>query len=264
MSDDQSPVLLTCEGGVACLTFNRPRALNAVDRATAAAFLTSCREIAARDDVRVVVMRGNGPAFMAGGDIQGFNLSAAEAPGYFESLIDPVHEAVELLASLAQPVVASLHGAVAGAGFGFAMIADLAIAADDTKFTSAYCKLGVSADGSFSWMLPRLVGVRRAMEFGLLSDIFDAEEALRLGLVNKVVAAEKLKEETEALAGRLAMGPTVAFGRMKALMRQSLQRTLAEQLKAEKEALLQCVITDDFAEGVHAFLNKRKPTFKGR
>jgi 2-(1,2-epoxy-1,2-dihydrophenyl)acetyl-CoA isomerase len=145
-----------------------------------------------------------------------------------------------------------------------AMAADLAIAADTTKFTMGYTKLGVSADGSISWSLPRLVGLRRAMEMALLSDVYGAEDALRFGLVNRVVPAAALADETEALAQRLAAGPTYAFGRMKRLLRQSLQRSLPEQLDEEGKALAQCVVTQDFHAGVAGFLEKRAVTFEGR
>src|SRR5690606_637186 len=143
------------------------------------------------------------------------------------------------------------------------LIADLAIAADDAKFTLAYSRLGTSPDGSSSWSLPRVVGLRKAMEIALLSDVFDAEEALRLGVVNKVVPAASLAEETEKLARRLANGPTVAYGEIKKLLRQSHLRSLHDQLAQEGASFVKCSQTEDFSEGVSAFLAKRAPEFTG-
>ena len=180
------------------------------------------------------------------------------------TIMEPLHEGLEILAGLPRPVVASLQGAVAGAGMSIALSTDLAIAADNAIFTLAYSKLGTSPDGSSSWTLPRLVGLRKAMEIALLSDVYDAPEALRLGLVNRVVPAADLASETDKLARRLADGPTFAFGRTKALLRGSLDNSLHDQLAAEAAGFGACIGTADFAEGVGAFLGKRQPTFKGK
>ena len=145
-----------------------------------------------------------------------------------------------------------------------ALSTDLAIAADNAIFTLAYAKLGTSPDGSGSWSLPRLVGLRKAMEIALLSDVYDAPEALRLGLVNRVVPAADLVAETDKLARRLAEGPTFAFGRAKALLRGSLDNSLHDQLAAEAASFDACIGTKDFAEGVSAFLAKRAATFTGK
>lgn len=261
MSKD--PVLFEIDGPVARVTFNRPEVLNAFDRVCAEALLETFRSIAADPGIRVVIMKGNGRAFMAGGDVSTFSVGPEEAPAYFKSLLDPFHEAIEIMMGLDQPVVAAVQGAVAGAGLSLAMAADLVIAAEDARFTMAYTRLGVSADGSISWSLPRLLGLRKALEMALLSDIYDAGQASSLGLVNSVVATDRLGEETERLVQRLAAGPTIAFGRMKKLLRLSLERTLPEQLRAEEEALIECVVTQDFAKGVSAFQKKEQARFTG-
>ena len=141
--------------------------------------------------------------------------------------------------------------------------ADLCIAAEGTKFTMAYSKLGTSPDGGATHSLPRLVGNRKALELILLSDAFDTQAALALGLVNWVVGAERLGAETETIARRLAQGATVAYGEIKRLVYASADQALAAQLDAEKEAFARCAGTRDFAEGVTAFVEKRKPDFKG-
>lgn len=192
-----------------------------------------------------------------------FHAAGDEAAEVVAAIINPFHQALEILVGLRQPVIAALHGAVAGAGLSIALAADLAIAAEDAKFTLAYTRIGTSPDGGASWSLPRVVGLRKALELALLSDVIDAEEALRLGLVNKVVPADRLPLEMDALAQRLAHGPTQAFGRVKGLLRGSFERGLQGQLKAERDAFLACVATRDFKEGVAAFLEKRPAVFEG-
>jgi 2-(1,2-epoxy-1,2-dihydrophenyl)acetyl-CoA isomerase len=263
MEPTQAPVIFQCDGPVALLIFNRPDILNAFNRECAVALLEACRAIEKDPDIRVVLMKGNGNAFMAGGDVSAFPVSAAEAPAFFRGILEPFHDAIEIMMGLRQPVVAAVHGAVAGGGLSLALAADLVIAADNTRFTMAYSKLGLSADGSGSWSLPRLVGLRRALEIALLSDVYGAEDALRFGLVNRVVPAASLADEADALVRRLAQGPTVALGQLKSLMRLSFDRSLKDQLDAERDALVACAVTSDFREGVNAFFNKKPPAFRG-
>jgi 2-(1,2-epoxy-1,2-dihydrophenyl)acetyl-CoA isomerase len=263
MKPTQAPVIFRCDGPVARLIFNRPDVLNAFNRECAVALLEACRAIEKSPDVRVVLMKGNGNAFMAGGDVSAFPVSAAEAPAFFRDILEPFHDAIEIMMGLRQPVVAAVHGAVAGGGLSLAMAADLVITADNTKFTMGYSKLGLSADGSGSWSLPRLIGLRRALELALLSDVYSAEDALRFGLVNRVVPMTNLFDEAEALVQRLAQAPTVALGHMKSLMRRSFNRSLKDQLEAERDALVACAVTSDFREGVNAFVNKEAAIFSG-
>ncbi|OYX10963.1 MAG: enoyl-CoA hydratase [Rhizobiales bacterium 32-66-8] len=227
------------------------------------AFRRAVETIAGDAAVRVVVLSGEGRGFLAGGDVGRFHAAGANAPQVVEALIGPFHEALRMLTSLRQPVLASVHGPVAGAGLSIALAADLAIAADDARFTLAYSRIGTSPDGGASWSLPRTVGLRKALELALLSDVIDATEALRLGLVNKVVPAAQRVAETEALARRLAEGATFAFGQIKALMRGSFETSLPDQLLAEQQAFQACAATQDFAEGASAFVEKRPALFAG-
>lgn len=259
---EAKPVLLEREGAVATIRFNRPQQLNAIDASLAEHFLAAARAVSDDAAVRCVVLAGAGRHFMAGGDLAVFR--AAPTPATARSLIEPLHEAILTLARLPLPVVACLKGAVAGAGLSVALSADLAIAADDCRFTTAYAKIGASLDGSSTWFLPRVVGLRKAMELALLAEPFDAAEALRLGLVNRVVPAAELEAECGKLVARLAAGPTDAYGRIKRLLRDSSQQELAAQLDHELEAFCQGTGTADFAEGVGAFLEKRAPRFEGR
>jgi 2-(1,2-epoxy-1,2-dihydrophenyl)acetyl-CoA isomerase len=163
---------------------------------------------------------------------------------------------------MGKPVLASVHGAVAGAGFSLMCAADLAIAAADTRFTLAYSNIGASPDGGSTYFLPRLVGYKKAMQLALLPDRFDAETANRLGLVNWVVAEDKLIEETARIARRLADGPTGAYAEAKRLINQSLD-PLNAQMEEELQAFARCARGADLKEGVTAFVEKRKPIFKG-
>ncbi|SEH88036.1 enoyl-CoA hydratase-related protein [Tardiphaga sp. OK245] len=256
-------VILQNDGAVARITFNRPDVLNALNTEMADGLLDICKTVAADPNNRAVVVSGNGRAFMAGGDVAEFAGDLRTRTQRIGSLIDKLHLAIEILTELPRPVIACVHGALAGAGMSIALAADLAVAADDTVFNLAYAKLGASPDGSSSWSLPRVVGVRKAMEIAILSENIRANEALRLGLVNRVVAAGDLETEVTLLARRLAEGPTFAFGKIKKLMRTSQERTLHDQLLAERNSFLACNETRDFETGVTAFLKKQKTAFKG-
>ena len=157
-----------------------------------------------------------------------------------------------------------MQGAAAGVGLSFVLAADLALAADNVVFTSGYIHLGTSPDGGMTAMLPHVVGLKHAAELMLLGDRFDAPRALALGLVNRVVPADALAGEASALAAQLAAGPTHAYGRTKALLQATLGDAFDAQLRRETEAFAACAATEDFAEGVRAFLEKRRPVFTGK
>lgn len=265
MSNDT--VLLDIDGGIATLTLNRPQAMNALDLAMSAALRDATEQVEHDAAVRVVVLRGAGAHFMAGGDIKWFHglldAPAAERRSRFERLIAEVHGSVLRLRRMGKPVLASVQGAAAGFGLSLMNACDLAIAADDAYFTLAYCHLGTSPDGGATFGLPRLVGAKQAMEIALLGDRFDARRALELGLVNRVVPAADLAAETRKLAERLAAGPTAAYAKTKRLINESVNCTLTEQLQAEQDSFAASALTADFAEGVRAFVEKRKPRFSG-
>lgn len=255
-------VLLDVDAGIATLTLNRPTVLNAFDAVMAQAFLEAIEAIAARDDVRAILLKGAGRGFCAGGDVSQFTGGDMEAA--VDAIIQPLHAGLRGLDALPQPSVACLHGPVAGAGFSLALACDLAIAAEDAKFTLAYACIGATPDGSGTYHLARAVGMKKAREIALLAETIDAGEALRLGLVNRVVPAASVEAEALALAQRLAGGPTQAYGRIKALLNASGTATLAAQLEAERQAFKASTGTQDFREGVAAFIEKRKPRFEGR
>lgn len=264
MTSSDSPVVFGRQGAVASIRFNRPASLNAIDQSLAEAFLAICQAVQADPGIRVVVLSGEGKSFLAGGDLQAFHTDIAAAPATAARIIRPLHAALAILTALPLPVLGSLHGAVAGAGVSVALACDLCIAASDTRFNLAYARIATSPDGSATWSLPRVVGLRKALELALLTDTFDAAEALRLGIVNRLVEAAGLAEATAALAQRLAEGPTFAFGETKRLMRTSFERDMPAQMDAECAAFAACAGTGDFAEGLDAFFQKRRPEFRGR
>ena len=257
----KAPLLVTRQGAIATLQFNRPEAMNALDVPNAQALLAAVQGIAQDASVRAVLLKGSGRAFVAGGDLA---LLAADPVQGAKALLEPLNQALLLLQNLNAPVIAQVHGAAAGAGLSLMLMCDFVLAAEGSKFNLAYINLGTSCDVGASWALPRLVGLRQALEIAMLGEIFGADEALRLGLVNRVLPAAELEAAAQAFAERLAGGPTLAYGQMRRLLRSGLDHDLATQLRAEAAAFDACARTADMRDGIDAFLNKRKPQFNGK
>ena len=257
------PVLLRIEDGIARMRFNRPERLNAMDMELVAGFARAVETVLADDAVRVIVVSAEGRAFVAGGDLTHFDRAEDRGAAAHE-LIGPMHAVVKALAASPKLTIGSVKGPVAGAGMSLALGFDFLVAAENTVFNLAYARIGTVPDCGASYLLPRLIGSRRALELALLSESVDAAEALRLGLVNRVVPLGDLEAETERLADRLAKGATIAMGRTKLLMQQAFDTSFADQLDAEQNAFAECARTEDFGGAVSAFLAKRPYTFTGR
>lgn len=260
------PVELRVADGIAALRFNRPERMNVLSVDMAEAFAAAVDEVLAQPSVRVLVLSGEGRNFMAGGDLQGFR-TTADRPGFIRATIDPLHGALKALARSDIVTLAAVHGRIAGAGVSLAAMADLVIAAEGTSFTMAYTRIAGSPDCGASWALPRVVGLKRAMEMMLLNAPLEAEDALRAGLINRIVPAAGLMEAAMEMARQLAAGPAAAQGSAKRLLLQAGETTLEDQLDAERAAFVRLAGLEDFHEGVSAFLERRAPVFgngKGR
>lgn len=258
-----SQVLVSVDGSVATIRLNDPDSLNALS-ATMGEDLDAAIEALSMDtSVRVLVITGTGRAFSAGGDVQGFYDNRDDPHDVMQATLDGLHGAVERMLDAPFPTIAAINGVVAGAGMGLAMATDLAIAVDSAVFTMAYTGIGVSPDGSSTFFLPRIVGTRRAMELILTNRRLSAHEALELGLVNSVETPGGFDDAVASLAGQLSVGATRAYVRARSLIRSSLASDPRTQMAAEADAILAAAETDDFYEGVSAFIEKRRPTFRG-
>lgn len=261
-------LLISIEDGIARLTFNRPEARNAASPEMLEAVLEFLLRAENDASIRCIVLTGAGQHFMAGGDVRSFTLVAQQEPQQrrlaFEARVAKGAHLFNVMQRLPQPVIASVMGAAAGAGLGFAAAADLVVAGRSASFVLAHVRVGASPDAATSWHLPRAMGVKRAMAMALLAEPLSADEALAAGLVSHVVDDAQLPEFTQALARRLAQGPGVALAQAKRLINRSLGNSLGQQLAAEARSMGISAATDDFVEGPRAFLEKRKPAFRGR
>lgn len=253
--------------GIARITFNRPEVRNAVSIEMRTALIDTMLEIEKDDAIRCVVLRGAGRNFMAGGDVKSFAELAKLQPGERHShFVKRIHTSAPLLIAMQRmrkPVVCVVQGAAAGFGFSLAMACDLVIAASDARFACSYIGIGTSPDGSGSYYLPQLVGLKRAMEIAMLGDFIDAPTALTMGLVNRVAGEGTLEAEAEELIQRLARAPTIGLGNVKHLIYAAADNSLQAQLALEAECFAECAASEDWVEGVTAFTEKRKPEFRG-
>lgn len=239
---------------IATVTFNRPQAYNALDVQLAVAFRDACQRLAQDSEVKVVLLKGAGRAFMAGGDLNAMREAPVEA---LHQLIPPVHEAVEVLTAMPKPVVAMVHGAAAGAGLSIALAADFVVAADSAGLSFAYSDIAASGDGGISWTLPRLVGLRKALHIAMLGQPIAADQALQWGLISEVVPEAELAARADSLAAQLAGRHTHALGEIKRLMRSSFEHPLTDQLQREYDAFVDCARQPAFTRAVEGFFAKR-------
>jgi 2-(1,2-epoxy-1,2-dihydrophenyl)acetyl-CoA isomerase len=257
-------IIFDNEAGVATITFNRPDNANSMDRQLMYELMHAAIECDETASIRAVVVTGAGSFFSAGGDLAAFADAGDGTGALLKEMTTYFHAAVSRFSRMDAPVIAAVNGTAAGAGFSFASACDLAIASDTAMFTSAYTAASLTPDGSSTYFVPRLVGMRRAMELMLTNRRLSAQEALEWGLINQVVAPEELMPTATALAHKLAGGGTLAFGGVKRMLHESLSGTLETQMEMEARSIAQMSHTDDGREGIAAFFEKRRPEFKGR
>ena len=255
--------------GVGIITMDRPESRNSLTPEMVGE-MGEAIEACKRTDVRAVMLTGTGTAFCSGADVKQF-LETVDKEGteglhqYITTMADALHTKVVLgLRKLEKPVVGAINGVAAGAGFSLTLGCDIRYAAQSARFLMAYANIGATADGGSTYLLPRLVGSGKAMEIYLASQPMGAPMALEIGLVNQVVEDSNLHQHAMETAVRLAQGPTLAYGRVKALFDQSWDKDIANQLDAETEALANSGLTADFQEGIKAFAERRQARFQGK
>lgn len=262
-------VLYDVQDGVATITLNRPESLNAMNPEMLSTMYLVAEKAIADAGVRCVVVTGAGRAFSAGGDVKAMAQSniAERQGGGGKSPVENLRQQEEvsrLLQEMPKPTIAAVNGVAAGAGLSVALAADLRIASDQARFTTAFAKVGFSGDFGGTWLLQRLLGPARAKELYFVSDIFDAKRALELGLVTKVVPHDTLMDEAIALARRLAEGPTLAYGRMKDNFTFGATNSFGDTLTREAQNMIASGATEDHRNAALAFVEKREPKFTGR
>ena len=250
-------------GPLAVITLERPEVGNALDEAMIDSLAAAAADVGRASDVRAVLLRASGPHFCVGGDIKRFGAHLDALPAFLLGVADTFHAAIADLAALDVPVVAAVQGSAAGGGLSLACVADIVVAARSSRFVVAYTAIGLSPDGGASWILPRVLGPKPALELMLTNRPLGADEAAAYGIVDRIVDDRALASEAESLAAGLAEGPTGAFAACKRLVRSSAANDLRVQLELERAAIARRGATTDGREGIASFVDKRAPRFEG-
>jgi 2-(1,2-epoxy-1,2-dihydrophenyl)acetyl-CoA isomerase len=256
-------LLVTLEGGIKRITFNRPERRNSVDHETIK-LLHEAIQRSAEDESKVVILSGTGEAFCAGADLQSTNESDIREFDVTASLRSRTNPTILAMRALSKPIIARVHGPAVGVGCNYALASDIIIASDRAKFGQVFVKIGLMPDGGSTFFLPRLVGYARAFELMATGDIISAADALSLGMINRVVPVEELDATVDQMAERLASAAPIALAKIKGGLNHGQGADLASSLDFEAVNQGACFHSDDFAEGVKAFLAKRKPVFTGK
>lgn len=251
------------EDNVAIITLNRPEVANALNLPMARELFEASLVCDERRDIRAILLTGAGRFFCGGGDLAGFAAAGDKMGTLLKEMTAYFHAAISRFNRADAPLVAAVNGAAGGAGFSLICATDIAIAAESAKFIMAYTAAGLTPDGSSTYFLPRMIGLRRAQELTLTNRRLTAAEAAEWGLINRVVADGAALEEARKVAFQLAQGPTRAYGAARRLMRDSLNQSLETQMEEEAQIIAAISATADAREGVAAFLEKRAPSFKG-
>jgi enoyl-CoA hydratase/carnithine racemase len=244
------------------ITLNRPERLNSFDIKLGNELFDALKKSAKNDDIRAIVIKGTGKGFCGGGDVKEM-YNAENKPEFLRKLTKAIHKCVIEIRTTEKPVIAEVNGAAFGAGLSIALACDIIIASKDAKFSTAFIGIGL-APGCGTQFFTKLVGYQRACEYILTSKIFTSEEALKIGLVNMVIEPEKLDETVEEFASKFRILAPIAVGKAKMLINKSLENSMNDHLELESITASKSAGSLDFKEGVAAFVEKRKPVFKGK
>ena len=264
MKTEYKTLLFDVRDNVAHLTLNRPDAANSINENMGKDLMHAALRCDEDPEIRAVLISGAGKIFSGGGDLKDFISKGDQLPYHIKEITTYLHAAISRLTRMDAPVIAAVHGAVAGAGMSIAIACDIVVAAETTRFMVAYTRAGLVPDGSSTYFLPRIVGLKRALELTLTNRMFSAQEALQWGLVTRVVPDNELLAQARAIAVQLAAGPTRAYGISKRLLHSGWMETLETQMENESQAIANSARTLDAREGITAFLEKRPPKYKGK
>jgi 2-(1,2-epoxy-1,2-dihydrophenyl)acetyl-CoA isomerase len=255
-------ILLKIENNIAYITLNRPEVFNSFNREMALSLQAIFDDCESNDDVRAIVLTGNGKAFCAGQDLKEVTDPDLN-PGFKKILEEHYNPIITRIRAIKKPIIGAINGVAAGAGANIALACDIVVAHEKVSFIQAFSLIGLVPDSGGTYFLPRLIGFQKALALAMLGEKVSAEEAERLGMIYKVIALETFDDEVNNLAIKLANMPTLALGKIKALFNQSMTNDLQAQLALESKLQIEAAQTDDYREGVAAFIEKRKPNFKG-
>jgi 2-(1,2-epoxy-1,2-dihydrophenyl)acetyl-CoA isomerase len=260
----ESRVTFSVSDGLAHMRLSRPDGHNAIDSEMVRALASAVADLDTAEDLRGVLVDALGPHFTVGADVKSLARSADQLVDELRSSVSVYHGALEVLRALDIPVVCAAQGIAAGGGLGLLWCADIVIAASDLQLEAGFATIGLTPEGGSSWVLPRLVGEQRARSMMMLGRTVNAEEALEWGVVDRVVAPQRLHDEAQAVARAMASGPTTAYCHLKRLLRTGAQAGWSDQLAAERITLMICAASGDAAEGVTSAAEGRPPKFTGR